>query len=398
MTRILSFRISNLAGRRGEVSHTLDPHENVCWGVNGSGKTTLLRILNAALSNRSSELHKLPFATAEVEFYSHTRGQTLVRRFDRGNSFIQPTNEEEDWTVGEEAELLSRYEQHLMRSNSDAGWETEVIGGHGTEEGLDVPYKHSYLPISRMLDPLRTETYKSRLPADERFERRVNEVWSRYSAKSLSLVRDIQQRGLAEVLAILFAGTPQHTGTNYPEADWEDPETGAEDAYDIVYGFLRSQSIPLPLDRQGFTARYEDSDQHRHVVTRIRSVMQEVDQVLAAQKELQSAIDEMYIGNKHLVLTQGLNRRAISVSVNDQAIPLDALSSGEKQLLQILLETLAVEESTIMIDEPELSLHPDWQYGLVKSMRRVNSEAQFLLATHSPELMVGVDEAKVFEL
>ena len=51
-----------------------------------------------------------------------------------------------------------------------------------------------------------------------------------------------------------------------------------------------------------------------------------------------------------------------------------------------------------MIDEPELSLHPDWQKGLVGSMRRVNPEAQFLLATHSPELMIDVDDDCVFEL
>ena len=141
--------------------------------------------------------------------------------------------------------------------------------------------------------------------------------------------------------------------------------------------------------------KYSKSESNRHVVNLIRDVMARVDTILTPQKELQSVINELYIGNKHLSIEAD---RRLGIEVNDESIPLWALSSGEKQLLHILLETLAVENSTILIDEPEISLHPDWQFGLVKSMRRVNSEAQIILASHSPEIMVDVDDECVFEL
>jgi len=79
-------------------------------------------------------------------------------------------------------------------------------------------------------------------------------------------------------------------------------------------------------------------------------------------------------------------------------IPLQSLSSGEKQLLRLMLETLAAGSSTVMIDEPELSMHVDWQQVLVAAMRRVNPECQMLLATHSPEVMAEVADENVFEL
>jgi putative hydrolase of the HAD superfamily len=59
---------------------------------------------------------------------------------------------------------------------------------------------------------------------------------------------------------------------------------------------------------------------------------------------------------------------------------------------------LAADDSTVMIDEPELSMHVDWQQVLVASMRRVNPDCQLLLATHSPEVMADVADDKVFEL
>jgi predicted ATPase len=410
VTIIREFRITNLAGRKGELHQVLDPKVNIFWGLNGTGKTTLLRILDAALSNKTHSLSALPFERAEVTFYSENHDMEFVRCFDHSQSMSVDDTTDEEWVVVSDFELEDGPAMRTRQTSADPGWETSVsstpdeaqLGSASWDpDRLVAPYKHSYLPISRMLEPLHHGEAMHSSSADERFVRRVNQVWSRYSAKSLAEVRDIQQLGLAEILAILFGGSSQAPILETVEGASEDQKTEALDAYRLVSDFLRAQRILLPLGRKDFTARYEDSDQHRHVVTRIRSIMKQIDQVLAPQHELQSVIDEMYIGNKHLVLGPARSsngRRNIGVRINDESIPLHALSSGEKQLLQILLETLAVGESTIMIDEPELSLHPDWQKGLVGSMRRVNVDAQFILATHSPELMVGVDDDCVFEL
>ena len=135
------------------------------------------------------------------------------------------------------------------------------------------------------------------------------------------------------------------------------------------------------------------------VVSEIEEVRRKVAAILTPQHELQSVIDEMYLGNKHLVLSQTpIRAEGLQVRIADKQIPLGSLSSGEKQLLQVLLEVLATGDSTAMIDEPELSLHVDWQQRLIASMRRINPGAQLLLATHSPEVMVDVDERCVFEL
>jgi predicted ATP-dependent endonuclease of OLD family len=64
------------------------------------------------------------------------------------------------------------------------------------------------------------------------------------------------------------------------------------------------------------------------------------------------------------------------------------LSSGEKQILILLTESLLQDgESKLFIaDEPELSLHIDWQSKILPSIRMLNNSAQIIVATHSPEV------------
>lgn len=62
------------------------------------------------------------------------------------------------------------------------------------------------------------------------------------------------------------------------------------------------------------------------------------------------------------------------------------LSSGEKQLLIILLTVLLErgEEFILMLDEPEISMHISWQYKLIDMILQLNPNVQIILTTHSP--------------
>ncbi len=76
------------------------------------------------------------------------------------------------------------------------------------------------------------------------------------------------------------------------------------------------------------------------------------------------------------------------------------LSSGEKQMLMILLTALVQNNKpTVMImDEPELSLHTDWQEKLIGYIRQLNENAQIIIATHSPSIVINGWHDKVFEI
>lgn len=75
---------------------------------------------------------------------------------------------------------------------------------------------------------------------------------------------------------------------------------------------------------------------------------------------------------------------------DSEKISIYELSSGEKQLLYILISTLLQREKpTVMfMDEPEISLHIDWQRKLIRSILDLNPNCQLIIASHSPSMIV----------
>ena len=67
------------------------------------------------------------------------------------------------------------------------------------------------------------------------------------------------------------------------------------------------------------------------------------------------------------------------------------LSSGEKQMLVILLTVLVQDNQhcTLFMDEPEISLHVEWQQRLISLIRCLNPIVQIILTTHSPALIMN---------
>ncbi len=77
-----------------------------------------------------------------------------------------------------------------------------------------------------------------------------------------------------------------------------------------------------------------------------------------------------------------------------------SLSSGEKQLLIILLKTLCQDEKPfiLLLDEPEISLHIDWQEELISILRTLNPNCQLIIATHSVGVFMNGWNDKIFDM
>ncbi|WP_338998525.1 AAA family ATPase [Fusobacterium animalis] len=68
------------------------------------------------------------------------------------------------------------------------------------------------------------------------------------------------------------------------------------------------------------------------------------------------------------------------------------LSSGEKQLFlrTLSIKMLEPKNSIILIDEPELSLHPKWQQRIIEVYKNIGKNNQIIVATHSPHILGSV--------
>ena len=84
------------------------------------------------------------------------------------------------------------------------------------------------------------------------------------------------------------------------------------------------------------------------------------------------------------------NSNEVKIIQFDEELSLYKLSSGEKQMLIILLTALVEDNRpyVLFLDEPEASLHFEWQQKLIGLIREMNPNAQIILTTHSPAVIM----------
>jgi predicted ATPase len=75
---------------------------------------------------------------------------------------------------------------------------------------------------------------------------------------------------------------------------------------------------------------------------------------------------------------------------NDEELIVSNLSSGERQVIYIMLKAANTsrEETVLLMDEPEISLHLTWQEKLINSILYVNDKCQLIIVTHSPAILM----------
>lgn len=118
----------------------------------------------------------------------------------------------------------------------------------------------------------------------------------------------------------------------------------------------------------------------------------------AGQKtKFQDLIDELFAETGKKIDRQHNELRFFQYG---ETIPPYLLSSGEKQILVILLTALCEDmlPYVILMDEPEISLHFDWQKRLIDMVQTLNPNAQIILTTHSPAVIMDGWEDAVTEV
>jgi len=195
-----------------------------------------------------------------------------------------------------------------------------------------------------------------------------------------------------------------------------EPEDAKWIRYDVIRSFDRpivngealsrmDLSLATELDWQLFNLQRKYLDYQVNIGNRIIQVLQEggADAALKAQDisarktRFQDLIDDLFKETgKRIVRTENEIR---FTQIGETLVPYQ-LSSGEKQMLAILL-TVLVEDNlpyVLFMDEPEVSLHIDWQQRLIDIILEMNPNVQIILTTHSPAVIMNGWMDKVTEV
>jgi predicted ATPase len=120
-------------------------------------------------------------------------------------------------------------------------------------------------------------------------------------------------------------------------------------------------------------------------------------QLSQSKKRFQDIVDELFEETgKKIVRTENEIRFS---QIGETLVPYQ-LSSGEKQMLAILLTVLVEDQQpyVLFMDEPEVSLHIEWQKRLIDLIVELNPNVQIILTTHSPAVIMNGWMDKVTEV
>lgn len=183
------------------------------------------------------------------------------------------------------------------------------------------------------------------------------------------------------------------------------------DATNLRYDVIRSFDRPLinaeilsevggnlvtELDWQLFKLQRKYLDYQVNIGNRIIHALQSGDANAAAEaqsisepkKRFQDLVDDLFSETgKRIVRSEN---EIVFTQMGERLMPYQ-LSSGEKQMLAILL-TVLIEDNKpyiLFMDEPEVSLHIEWQKRLIDLIIDLNPNVQIILTTHSPAVIMN---------
>ena len=151
--------------------------------------------------------------------------------------------------------------------------------------------------------------------------------------------------------------------------------------------------LATELDWQLYKLQRKYLDYHVNMGNRIIESLQqgnpqEAQQLSEPKKRFQDLIDDLFKDTgKKIVRTENEIRFS---QIGETLVPYQ-LSSGEKQMLVILLTVLVEDQQpyVLFMDEPEVSLHVDWQERLIDIILQMNPNVQIILTTHSPAVIMN---------
>lgn len=427
--KIKGFIIEKL---HGYIDYDIKFNDDVTflYGENGCGKTTVLNIITSIITGKIYELSKYQFGFISLS-YSSQRSNPLefiyIKKDENGTikltynrkehiiemqhtRIIPDTNEIERFYFNEyrvlteiknefnyiylplnrhgnvniESELDFNFRRKMSRTKAGEYYSSDI-----TLNDVSFLVRNSYIKINYTLN-------------------KINEGFNEELLKSFLDVENMTNaKDLFDFATKLNPSEVETLKENYTKVlklikKW-DSET-EEKINDFFNSLLDDIKNPQNHNGLPLTTLFKLSE-----LTKIKSVIKKAEKIDQSKEKTSLPITK-FVDTVNSFINTKSNRKKVFVDENGEIylktphknrIDLHQLSSGEKQIVTffayLLFGLQDTNQSMFIVDEPELSLHLQWQLKFVDTLLELNPDIQLIFATHSPEI-IGRHRDKAFKL
>ena len=336
---------------------------NIITGKNGSGKTTLLKLLWYLISGNLERIFsEIPFQSVSIttDSFNLWIPRLSEEKFKLISTFFGEKQSIETGTVEELDDKIRELNGRIARTTKRSLFFPtfrRVEGGFSGGEGISSTGLVYYLAD---LESYQSSRSRRRIEdrATERLQGAMAELSTGLSVYDHKFIASISTHDIVELLTEKYAAISQRTNTLHIDLSKEITQK---------ISATKEQDEALLL--------------LNGIQDRVREVAEERDELLRPFSVLDERIPEIFHYDG-IRVTPGIVLG--EENEENEAIASDKLSAGEKQMLSFLCYNTFSEKTAIFIDEPELSLHVDWQRLLLPTLLEQGTDNQFFIATHSP--------------
>ncbi|MCF1451365.1 AAA family ATPase [Agrobacterium vitis] len=425
-----SIAVTGFRGSTRPIEIDLSRNANFLIGRNGTGKTTLINIISDSLLCRYQSLMAAPFEAILITFWNsdkrHRPSLSIKKEYDDYGDVIALVYSFTDYKTKGPSFNYS-IKSRLYRRNDDfagSAAQRRII------EEFSKRFRLTWLALNRSLG-ISKPSGESTNDLDARLEHsfsRLGTFFTRLDSKFSEELQKFQQ----EWFMSLLVSSKRESALNIAQS--LDVEEEGRQIREMLSGIgIKSHHYSAKVERHVQTIkRLSEPNSDKHLRENPIEYIADTYDIAKLHfwveqwAELQKTKEEIYrtrekfisIANgmlyKKIIIVDSGNRISVKKSdfnptkktssadilqkrrdvmsgiiVQPGEIRYSDLSSGEKQLLIFLSETvLRSEEPYIFIaDEPELSLHIEWQEKLVPVILELSPQAQVFFATHSPDIV-----------
>ncbi|MGK7941793.1 MAG: AAA family ATPase [Crocosphaera sp.] len=421
------------SGIHGRFDINLDFKDgiNIIHGTNGTGKTTLLHILANAVNEDFRRFGYLSFQELLITLDDDTQIKIDQEHWSSSNSDTLTTifinkDKVDSYHFSELLEEMKEPRKAALKAAARAGLKAR--------NKLDIDLKATYFPAFRTMIEAWVTLDEDELRRFARTSPNFRKVL-RSSQRSTELARILFGKFVPKLKYPSPIEIEEHINSELTEAQLEianldrnllsqafikfskaisqssDTDNNKKDPEEIIKEITE---LSEKLKNSPFQVNFDNSDnvygklieqlqsfesdpQYKTIASRVLSVYKDsLQKRLDAQTQAYSSIETYlesvneFLDRKQLKIgytSSPQSRSKLGVKIGEEKAlnSLQVLSSGERQVVGLIYAASHMTDGRIvLIDEPEISLHIDWQRKLLPEMLKQLGEKQLIICTHSP--------------
>lgn len=408
---------------RFDINHSFSPGINIIFGRNGRYKTTVLHIIANALNGDYERFIKLQFNYINIQLddgitislkWDLSKEKLVVSRSDKRRRIIKEIPKHysklnDDFENYSHSPILPTAYFPAFRTMIEAWIEAWSSGENDKNNYQLIPNqedktnnrkKATIFARSLFGDFVPQINYLSLIEIEKSLIREIQEA----TLTTAQVDRKVLSQSFVEIFAAL--SPKSNPIVEKPENLLKEIEqlSKKNQNYPLQEESMLVTGIDKKLREMLNSIQFDDIDSQQTAIQVLGVYRNLLGEIVNAQEQAFSQI-ERYLDsvNKFLedkkVEVNIQNFEPYSPSINlifddgDSLNGFQALSSGERQIITLIYAAHRSQQKVILIDEPEISLHVDWQEQLIPEMSKQLQDRQIITCTHSPMIAANYEDS-----